>query len=96
MDFKDSYIPQHLDVPTRYVFFTSDELAILVVPLAIGIFLNLFIGGIAVGAVAVAALRKLKQGTSLSQIYDRAYWLLPSRLFNFKDTPSSDIRELAG
>lgn len=96
MDYKDSYIPQHLDVPTRYVFLTSDELVFAVVPMAISIFFNAIIIGICAGGLAVWGIRKVKQGTSLSRIYDRAYWLLPARLFQFKDTPGSDLRELAG
>jgi conjugal transfer pilus assembly protein TraL len=96
VDYKDSYIPQHLDVPTRYVFFTSDELVFAVVPVAISIFFNAIILGLIAAGVAVWAIRKVKQGTSLSRIYDRAYWLLPARLFQFKDTPGSDLRDLAG
>lgn len=96
MDFKDTYIPQYLDVPTRYVFFTTDELGIAILPVAAGLMINQFLGGMIFSLVAVALVRKIKQGTSVSQIYDRAYWLLPSRLFNFKDTPSSDLREMAG
>lgn len=96
MDYKDSYIPQHLDVPTRYVFLTSDELAFAVMPVAISIFFNAIFIGLIVAGIAVWGIRKVKQGTSLSRIYDRAYWLLPARLFQFKDTPGSELRELAG
>ncbi|MGE7199764.1 type IV conjugative transfer system protein TraL [Brevundimonas naejangsanensis] len=96
MDVKDTYIPQHLDLPTRYVFFTIDELMAIVVPTFIGIMMNSFLGGLIGGGIAWMALRRVKQGTSLSRIYDRAYWLLPSSLFNFKDMPGSDLREMAG
>lgn len=96
MDFKDTYIPQHLDVPTRYMFFTSDELAVCFFPLAAGtILFNFLVGGIG-ALVSLFVLRKLKKGTSLSEIMDRLYWLMPGEFFRLKDTPPSYLRELAG
>lgn len=96
MDHKDYYIPQHLDIPTRYAFFTMDELLVIIVPMAFGIFINQFVGSLILGGILLVILRKVKQGTSISQIYDRAYWLLPAKVFNFKDTPGSELRDLAG
>ena len=93
---KDSYIPQHLDEPERYLVFTPDELVILVLPIAILTIVANFLIGLVVGMAGVWLLRKVKKGAGLSRLLWMAYWLLPSDAFGLKATPPSHLRELAG
>ena len=93
---KDTYIPQHLDAPERYLVFTPDELAVVVAPLLICILVFNFLVGLVVAGTCLWALRKFKQGSSLSRLKWATYWLLPSDVFRLKATPPSHLRELAG
>lgn len=93
---KDTYIPQHLDAPERYLVFTPDELIAVVAPLLICILVFNFLVGILVAGASLWALRKFKQGYSLSRLYWMAYWLLPSDVLRLKATPPSHLREFAG
>ncbi|WP_438853093.1 type IV conjugative transfer system protein TraL [Brevundimonas nasdae] len=93
---KDSYIPQHLDAPERYLVFTADELMAVVGPLLVCILVSNFAVGLVVAAACLWSLRKFKQGSSLSRIKWAAYWLLPADVFRLKATPPSHLRELAG
>ena len=93
---KDTYIPQHLDAPERYLVFTPDELAVVVAPLLICILVFNFLVGLVVAGTCLWALRKFKQGSSLSRLKWAAYWLLPSDVFRLKATTPSHLRELAG
>lgn len=93
---RDTYIPQYLDEPERYLLFTPDELMAVVMPLAILTLLVNFLAGLAVAAFAFWALRKFKQGGALHRVVWRAYWILPSELFRLKATPPSHLRCLAG
>ena len=93
---KDSYIPQHLDEPERYLVFTPDELAVLALPLGILTIVANFLVGLIVGMAGVWLLRKIKKGAGLNGLLWMAYWLLPSEIFRLKATPPSHLRELAG
>lgn len=93
---KDSYIPQHLDAPERYLVFTADELITVVAPLLVCILVFNFLVGLLVAGTCLLALRKFKQGSSLSRIKWAAYWLLPPDVLRLKATPPSHLRELAG
>lgn len=93
---KDAYIPQSLDEPTRYLVFTADELAVIIVPLlAFTLTIN-FVIGLVAGLSLLWLLRKFKQGASLHRLIWAAYYALPIHVFRFKATPPSHLRELAG
>ena len=92
----NSRIPQHLDEPERYFIFTLDELIIVVAPLAVFTLVVNFVVGIAVGAGAFWALRKIKKGGSLNRLLWSLFWILPSDVFSLKKTPASDERMLVG
>jgi conjugal transfer pilus assembly protein TraL len=96
MNLKDTYIPQYLDAPERYLFFTGDELIAVVAPLLICILVANFLVGLVVASACLWALRKFKQGSSLSRIKRAIYWALPSDTLRLKATPPSYLRELAG
>lgn len=90
------YIPQNLDQPERYLFFTADELFVVVAPLMILTVVANFLIGLIVGAFGFWVLRKFKQGASLHRIMWMGYWLLPSEVWRLQATPPSHIREMAG
>lgn len=93
---KNTYIPQYLLEPTRYIFFTADEFAAILLPTAIvGIFGSI-LGGMAAGAASLWCLRKLKSGGPLSRVIWRMYWLFPPNVSRTKATPPSHLRYLAG
>ena len=93
---QDSYVPQSLDVPERYLIFTADELMVVVAPLLVCIILFNFLVGLVVAALALWILRQFKRGGSLNRLKWRAYWILPSDAFRLKATPPSYLREMAG
>ena len=93
---KDSYIPQYLDVPERYIFFTADEALVVVLPLVLLTSFSNFPIGLLGAGMALFLLRKVKQGGPLSRLLWRAYWLLPEGLLRLRATPPSHLRQLAG
>jgi conjugal transfer pilus assembly protein TraL len=96
MNLKDTYIPQSLDAPERYLVFTGDELIAVVAPLLICILVANFLVGLVVASACLWGLRKFKQGSSLGRITRAAYWILPGDVLRLKATPPSHLRELAG
>lgn len=92
----DHYIPQYLDEPTRYLVFTADELAAIVVPLIAGTFISNFLVGLIAGAICFWILRKAKKGGSLYKVLWTLYWMLPGEVMRLKKMPRSDIRVLVG
>jgi len=93
---RETYIPQYLDEPERYLVFTPDELVAVVFPLAIGTMAANFLWGLLAAGLAFWSLRKFKQGGALHRVLWRAFWVLPSDLFRLKATPPSHLRFLAG
>lgn len=93
---QDSYIPQSLDVPERYLIFTADELIAVVVPLLVCIILSNFLIGLLASGTILWVLRQFKRGGSLNRLKWGAYWILPSDAFRLKATPPSYLREMAG
>lgn len=93
---QDSYVPQSLDVPERYLIFTADEMIAVVVPLLICIILFNFLIGLLASGTILWILRQFKRGGSLNRLKWGAYWILPSDAFRLKATPPSYLREMAG
>ena len=93
---RESYIPQHLDVPERIIVFTPDELIVVIIPLGVMTIILNFVVGLAAAAAAFWALRKIKQGGPLSRLVWRVYWVLPEGPLRLRATPPSHLRQLAG
>jgi len=93
---QDSYVPQSLDVPERYLIFTADELIAVVVPLLTCIIIFNFLVGLLASGTLLWVLRQFKRGGSLNRLKWGAYWILPSDAFRLKATPPSYLREMAG
>jgi len=93
---RDTYVPQYLDEPERFLVFTADELVAVVGPLAICTVLLNFAVGLAISGCAFVALRKLKQGGGLHRLLWILYWHAPADVLRLKGAPPSHLRELAG
>lgn len=93
---KESYIPQYLDEPERFLIFTPDELIAVVVPLAICTVVLNFAYGLVIAGIIFWCLRKVKQGGGLQRLLWIGYWLLPADVTQLKATPPSHLREMAG
>ncbi|WP_062095430.1 MULTISPECIES: type IV conjugative transfer system protein TraL [unclassified Caulobacter] len=93
---KETYIPQYLDEPERFLIFTPDELIAVVIPLAICTVVLNFAYGLGLSAIIFIALRKMKQGGGLQRLLWIGYWLLPADVTRLKATPPSHLREMAG
>lgn len=93
---RDSYIPQNLDQPERYIIFTLDELLTAVGAIVTCTVLENFAVGLLMAAVLIWTIRKVKQGSSLQRVLWALYWLLPPNAFPLKATPPSYLRQFAG
>ena len=92
----ERYVPQYLDVPERYLFFSADEAIVVIVPLIFMTFVANFLVGLALGFACLFGLRKFKQGGPLYRLVWRAYWLLPPGVLPLRRTPPSFMRHMAG
>ncbi len=93
---RNTYIPNYLDEPERFIIFTPDEALCAVGPLGIvGALVN-YPTGLATAIVLVFLLRKFKQGGSLARLLWAFYWLFPSEVLKLKATPPAQIRYFAG
>lgn len=90
------FIPSYLDEPERFIIFTPDEALAAAVPVGVlGVVVN-YPTGLVVAVVAIAVLRKLKQGGSLNRILWAMYWLFPQGILKLDASPPAQIRYFAG
>ncbi len=85
-------IPRHLDDPPRFLFWDLDEALLFMLALIVGMLMQAFFIGCAVGAVLVVLYGKAKSGRHRAFALHLMYWHLPVGL-GFKRTPPSYIRE---
>lgn len=90
------YIPRYIDEPTKIILWTVDEFIAFIVPFLI-LFLcfNAPITAVAVGAVLVFALKKVKGEQGHCFVWHIVYWYLPD-VVKFKQTPPSFMRDFIG
>jgi conjugal transfer pilus assembly protein TraL len=92
----DFYIPQYLDEPDRFLFFTMDEAIALIGPMFVCWMLNFILTGLVLGPAFLMLLRKLK-GSEQSNIARYAmYWYLPAEVSRLEATPPSHVRQFVG
>ncbi len=90
-------IPKTLDDPPMVLLWDLDVAAAFVVPFMFGLTFNLLIPGLILGIVAKNSMGKLKELGGPRVLLQAAYWYLPSNwIFDFKATPESHIRDMAG
>ena len=91
------YIPKRLDDPERVMFFSSDEMMVLVIPFIIIYFvLDMFIIAILVSSALCFWWKKFKGGDQANLHLYAMYWYYPAELMGLKATPKSYIRTYYG
>ena len=76
-----TYVPAFLDVPTTVMIWTVDECVALFVPVGLGfVGFNAPLPGLALGLVALWALKRLKGEQGGHYLYQWLYALCPSVL----------------
>lgn len=93
----DKYtIPQHLDLPTKIIIWTIDEVILFLVPfLTLLLMFDSPISGLMLGGGLVLGLKKIKGEEGHHFVMHLAYWYLPP-VVSYKATPPSYIREILG
>ena len=94
--YEDHRILQHLDNPKRILYWTFDEVVLMVTPFFLGlIFQHAFIG-VVVSIAGTLLLRKFKQKVGFENLRRVMYWYLPLKNKNLRGIPPSHIREYMG
>ncbi|MDQ5767923.1 type IV conjugative transfer system protein TraL [Thiothrix subterranea] len=88
------YIPRLLDAPPKAFYWDMDEFMAMVAPIGIGLILDWFVIGTALGLLAGYAVAKLKAGRGAWYMLHALYWYLG--VIRLKSTPPSHIREYIG
>ncbi|MBN9343767.1 MAG: type IV conjugative transfer system protein TraL [Caedibacter sp. 38-128] len=83
----------HLDSPARWLIFTKDEAAALLIPTLIGLGTSHQGSGLLVGLAFCWALRKLRKMAGQGALKHLMYWYLPHNKAKLPLTPPSHIRE---
>lgn len=96
MDEAQFWIPQYLDEPERFLFFTMDEALVLFAPVGFGIFANHFMLGLVLGIAGLFGYRKLKGTHGKSVMHFAKYWYFPASMSSLRCTPPSFIRFYQG
>lgn len=90
------YIPRCLDEPEKILFWSLDEVGIIIVPFLVGIIVGHTIIGMIIGILLYTKWRKLKGTGSSNLIIYATYWYLPSFVTSLKATPLSHYRLYLG
>ena len=88
-------IPEMLDEPEKILFFTYNELGLLMFPAIVGILCNYTIRGLIMGIVSFLIYKKIKPSNGFN-ITHLVYWYCPEWLFRTNYLPSSDIKIFIG
>ena len=91
------YIPKHLDEPERVLFWSIDELLIMILPvIIIGFCFNYFILSMLIAGVGVTQWKKFKGSEQANLHLYMMYWFYPPSFLSLKATPKSYIRKYFG
>lgn len=83
----------HLDSPARWLIFTKDEAAALIVPILMGAGTGHPFSGVILGSLACCGLRKLRKLAGGGALNHLMYWYLPHNKKKLPNTPPSYVRE---
>jgi type IV conjugative transfer system protein TraL len=97
VNYEDHRIVQNLDNPKRVLYWTMDEVGIVMLPLVMGILLGQFFLWITISIVGLLTLKRVKRKIGGRGMITRAmYWYLSVRNKDLKRVPPSHIREFIG
>ena len=89
-------IPRTLDLPEKILFFTINEIVLIMLPTIFGILANHTIKGLIIGILMLFLSKKLKPTNNGYNINHLCYWYLPDWLFKTTILPPSHIRIFLG
>lgn len=95
-DIETYYIPQNLDTPAKYLFWTLDEYLALICPIFFGFLLEQILFFMVISFVLYKTLRKLKSNHNAQIFRYSLYWYFPILFQHFKETPCSSLRRYVG
>lgn len=95
-DYEKYYIPKHLDEPAKLMFWTLEEVLIMIIPFVIGISNGYTLVGIIVGLALMVLWKRMKGREQSNLLMYASYWHLPQILFKLKYTPKSFYRFFIG
>lgn len=90
------HIPQYLDEPERFFFLTSEEAAVVIAPVTLGIMFGHFMVGLVLAMVALYLYKKFVGRDGRSYLMYFKYWYLPASFSNLAYTPPSYKRFYQG
>lgn len=86
------HIPQYLDEPERFFFFTTDEAILVLLLVGLGILTGYFMGGFLLSLLLLWLYKKYIGKEGKSYLLYLKYWFLPSSFSHLKYTPASHKR----
>lgn len=86
---KSYYIPQYLDEPERFFFFTTDEAIIVMILVSLGILTGYFMLGFVLAMCAFWLHKKYVGQEGKSYLMCLRYWYLPHCFSQLKYAPPS-------
>ncbi len=90
------YIPQHLEDPAKFLFWSIDEAMAGILPLAIGLIMGLKLITLALTVICFKGWKKFKsQNAQQSSLRAFLYWHYPSKIMDMK-LPDSSIKIFIG
>ena len=89
-------ILNHVDTPIKWLFWTTGELLVYVLPISIGLLIDYLTLGTCVTVFNVWACRQYKRSFGKGQLLAVCYWYLPHAKWVLKRIPPSYIREYLG
>jgi conjugal transfer pilus assembly protein TraL len=84
-------IEQKLEAPGRLLFFTADDAAAFLLPVAVGFLSRHLIVGFVIGGIVFATWRRLKGEGGLERLKAALYWYLPFQVSPYRSFPRSDV-----
>ena len=91
------YIPRKLDDPERILFFSTDEVMVMMFPfMMMYLMLDSLLLGLICGAFALYSWKKFKGSEQANLHVYIMYWFYPGGLLKLKATPPSYIRKYYG
>jgi len=90
------YIPQHLDDPAKFLFWSIDEAMAGILPIAIGLIMGLKTLTFVLTIMTFKGWKKFKSlNSQQSSLRAFIYWHYPSKVLDFK-LPDSSIKIFIG
>ncbi len=91
------YIPKYLDEPERIMFWSIDEIIVMLVPMiVIGFCFNHFIHALLVSTIALLNWKRFKGSEQANLHLYILYWFYPHCVTGLKATPKSYIKTYFG